>query len=1696
MKPRILSLSTRFLILPIGALLFAHYANADTLYWDRTGGGAINDGAGAWLGTGLWNNGSPSANWTSGDNAIFGNSGAGAAVTLASPGTSVGSMTFNYFTGTYTLGTVSSEITLNNGITKNAGAGIVTFQGASNIKLGAAQSLTNNSATNLTIGALSLNSNVLTIGGTGTTTFDGNAANVLSGAGGIIKNGSGNFNFDGSTSITHTFTGNITVNGGSIGFQNSSVLTGRNVNLTNGYLGGRFNSGFTWTAGLGTGNDQIQITGGTSGLSGEGGNGSTFTIGSSGSTLKWGAAGENGATGFFNPTVFLANGDARMNTNGKGTLANGLDLNGTTRTITSLQTTDGGATSGFTISSAIVNTAGSAAGLTKTGVGNLILTEANTYDGATTISSAAFNTVANGGGAITLSGSGTINNTSALNLNGTGTLRLVNTAQVDRFADVAVTSTGGTISYENSSGAVNYTETLGGSGSAVTLSSGNLDVVLNTNQASTGSQTLTFGTGGTTNMVQSGTATVTFSAATTGPQATGNKNMIVVIGSGTTSGWVNAAASNPIIGPWATTGTAAAAQTDYAVYSDDYVVPANTAASAESNWTSATAQYTAGLLGTGSTTLGSTRNIAALKLNATTSALTSVTFAGAAAADFITVTGSSFANGDIVSFGGTAPGGLSTGVPYYVVNSGTNGAGTFTVSATSGGSPIDLTSAGTSPNVVAGITLGSGINLGTTGILNATGAGVTIGKGTGGVVTLPSTTSGNLYMNASNAAAIIVGAPIADNGVGVLTLVKSGASTLRLFDVSTYTGNTAINAGTLQIGLNGTANGAKLGGSGGNYAGNIFIAAGASLNHQSDAAQTLSGIISGDGVLTKNNTGVLTLSGNNTYTGKTTIAGLTASAGATLSVASFNSVVGGTANSSLGAPTTVANGIIELGGGAQTTDTLRYTGSGETTDRVINFNFSATSTKVLETNNGSGLLRFTSSFTSNGTATSSVTLQGSGSGQLDGGLPFAFTTLTKTGASTWTIAGPVGATGGVTLNGGSTGSRLNINHSQALGTGTFTISSGNNATIGNTSGADITVTTNNAQSWTNNFAVVATNSLHMGTGNVTLGGTRQITVTGAGTFTVGGVISGSALGITKLGVGTMVLSGANAYSGATTVTTGTLATTSATQGFGTNLSGISIGGSGTLSLRNDSSVSFTNGTSAYNIANSASGSTINIDRVTGTGSNTITVGNLTTTSTAGSWGLNFTGANGVSLNAGALSTPVSTVAATHTITNNITGGGTLTLASVFNQATTIASPALVFTGAGNTTVTGAITQTLANMVLTKNGAGTLTLGGTSTYTGATTVSAGTLALGANDVLPNASAVSIGTATLNAATFTDSVGTLDVISMAAVINLGSGGALAFANSSAVSWTDVVGNLNITGTYTPTSIRFGTTSGGLTPAQLAVISVNGSGAGTYTLDTDGYLVSGGPDTTPPTLTSITDNVSGGPIDIDSPVTYTVTFNEDMDASTVSAADFSNAGTATVSIGAITEITPGVSTVLVTPTTSGTLRLQIPNTAVLNDVAGNPLDNDPALLDDTTITVRTLFDSWANSNGATGGKAVDPDGDGYNNLMEFAFDTNPATNSAASLAYSGGVVTAHGQPILVQESGTYYAVFGRRVNYVAAGLVYTVQFSAGLDQWISSVTVPTTVATDGVIDAVQIPFPNLVSTPSGPKKPTFFRLVISEL
>ncbi|MFT5108333.1 MAG: hypothetical protein ACI9UA_003977, partial [Pseudoalteromonas tetraodonis] len=115
-------------------------------------------------------------------------------------------------------------------------------------------------------------------------------------------------------------------------------------------------------------------------------------------------------------------------------------------------------------------------------------------------------------------------------------------------------------------------------------------------------------------------------------------------------------------------------------------------------------------------------------------------------------------------------------------------------------------------------------------------------------------------------------------------------------------------------------------------------------------------------------------------------------------------------------------------------------------------------------------------------------------------------------------------------------------------------------------------------------------------------------------------------------------------------------------------------------------------------------------------------------------------------------------------------------------------------------------------------------------------------------------------------------------------------------------------------------------------------------------------GGPDLTPPTLAgnNIVDDQDGGPVNENRLVSYTVTFSENIDEATVSAADFGNAGTSPISFGAISEITPGVFTVEVTPTAIGTLRLQVPIGATIMDPAGNPLDTDSAIVDDTTISV----------------------------------------------------------------------------------------------------------------------------------------------
>jgi autotransporter-associated beta strand protein len=109
----------------------------------------------------------------------------------------------------------------------------------------------------------------------------------------------------------------------------------------------------------------------------------------------------------------------------------------------------------------------------------------------------------------------------------------------------------------------------------------------------------------------------------------------------------------------------------------------------------------------------------------------------------------------------------------------------------------------------------------------------------------------------------------------------------------------------------------------------------------------------------------------------------------------------------------------------------------------------------------------------------------------------------------------------------------------------------------------------------------------------------------------------------------------------------------------------------------------------------------------------------------------------------------------------------------------------------------------------------------------------------------------------------------------------------------------------------------------------------------------------DDTPPTIVSIVDSVGGGPIGEDIAFySYTVTFNEPMDGSTVDDTVFDNAGAAIVSIGTVTQVSPAVFTVQVLPTSTGTVILRIPSGKTVTDVSGNALV--VPVTDDTTITI----------------------------------------------------------------------------------------------------------------------------------------------
>lgn len=148
----------------------------------------------------------------------------------------------------------------------------------------------------------------------------------------------------------------------------------------------------------------------------------------------------------------------------------------------------------------------------------------------------------------------------------------------------------------------------------------------------------------------------------------------------------------------------------------------------------------------------------------------------------------------------------------------------------------------------------------------------------------------------------------------------------------------------------------------------------------------------------------------------------------------------------------------------------------------------------------------------------------------------------------------------------------------------------------------------------------------------------------------------------------------------------------------------------------------------------------------------------------------------------------------------------------------------------------------------------------------------------------------------------------------------------------------------------------------------------------------------------------------------------------------------------------------------------------------------------------TVLTVYNNWISGfSGFTDTATTsNPDNDELTNLLEFAFGTNPTVSNSGPITYANGVITANGQPTTsitnIENGVDYRAVFGRRKDYVNAGLTYTVQFSAGLDIWVDSTDPPTVVASDATMDAVTVPYPFFIPTSRGVEKPTFFRVAVT--
>ena len=613
-----------------------------------------------------------------------------------------------------------------------------------------------------------------------------------------------------------------------------------------------------------------------------------------------------------------------------------------------------------------------------------------------------------------------------------------------------------------------------------------------------------------------------------------------------------------------------------------------------------------------------------------------------------------------------------------------------TIALTTGSSILKYTGSGhTSNRIIATSTDGSTIDASGTGTLTLTG-GVTSG-------------GGNDDVELTGTGVGVMNSVIATSG-GALD--KTGTGTWTFSAANTYTGTTTISAGKLEYGIANAISTGAITVSGGTLdmktfsdavgtvtvSGTGTIMGTGVLTGSSYAVQsgTISTILAGAGALTKTTSGTVTLSAVNTYTGVTTI-----SAG----ILSVSTIGDGGVAGNLGQATNAAANLV-LGGG-----TLQYTGATASTNR--NFTLNSFTTSTIEITTGANTLTISGASTA---TLGALTKTGAGKLQLSGANGYTGTTTISAGTLSYGVANAL-SNGAVIVNDGGI---YDLNgFSDAIGT--LTVNSG--TTGGSVTTGAGTLTLGGNVSSTGGAANASIS------GNLALAATRTFTISnGADGLTVSAIVSGATFGVTKAGNGTLTFSGANTYTGVTSVGAGTLSVgtignggVAGNLGQATNVAANLILGGGRLlytgaTASTDRAFTLTNvTTSTIDISSSAANLTMS-------GAGAVTSGSIIK---AGDGSLTLSGASAytgtTTISAGKL-----IAGANVAISTNSPFGNAASAIILGNAATTSnnSSPALL-TGGGFTI---ARTVTVANQATT----GTYSVGGNtdnnSTFSGLITFS--------------------------------------------------------------------------------------------------------------------------------------------------------------------------------------------------------------------------------------------------------------------------------------------------------------------------------------------------------------------------------------